>query len=245
MQPNEQNPNTNPQDGSIPVRPVIQRPILNDFAPRPNAVTRPPYPNPTASSVPPQTVSPQPNQAPTPTTAVSYVATPLPQPPVEMAQSDDLLPPGLPEDDITLENDTKPVKEPSETGHAGLVGLAVFGVLTALFLLPLLPGKTLDNFPGSSQSFSSGDQALACLQPPASSNSSTSFDSKAGFPITYTYASTSKQTATCDSKSQSVVSGHSSQFNPLGLVINIATALTVAAVVGLVWKKIFGVKDKY
>lgn len=131
----------------------------------------------------------------------------------------------------------------SETAHAGLVGFTTFILLTAVFVLPLLPGKVLDNFPGSSASFSTGDQSLACLDQLENQHTSTSYDSKAGFPITYRYATSTHQTATCDGKTQSAVTGHTSQFNPLGLAINVVTALVVAIIVGKVWGKIFGRRD--
>lgn len=133
----------------------------------------------------------------------------------------------------------KPPKERSETGHAGLVGLLCFIVLTALFLLPLLPGKTLDNFPGSSQSFSSGG-SLACISTPTNQQTSDTTDTKAGFPLTYNYATSSHLTASCDSKTQSVVSGHTTQFNPLGLLIDVVSSLIIAVIVAKLWRKIFG-----
>jgi len=131
----------------------------------------------------------------------------------------------------------------SENAHAGAVGVVLFIALTALFTLPFLPGKVLDNFPGSSASFSTGDQSLACLDQLENQRTSTSYDSKAGFPVTYRYATSTHQTATCDGKAQSAIAGHTSQFNPLGLAIDLVASLVVAIIAAKVWGKIFGRKD--
>lgn len=116
-------------------------------------------------------------------------------------------------------------------------------VLTALMLSPLLPGKILDGLPGSSQSSSSGDQALACATTLGTASSTTVYDSKAGSPINYNYATTTTQKATCDGKLQTAITGHTSQFSPLGLAIDIATALVVAIAISKIWRKVFGDKD--
>lgn len=141
-----------------------------------------------------------------------------------------------------ISKDHKASKEPSRTGHAGWVGLLIFVVLGGLLLSSLLSGKTLDNFPGSSQSFSTGDQALACAHELGKITSSQSYDTKLGAPIVYSYATSSHQSATCDGRQQTVVSGHSSQFNPLGAAIDIVLALVVAIIIARIWRRIFGEK---
>lgn len=130
-------------------------------------------------------------------------------------------------------------KEPHETAHSGLVGLIVFVVLTALLFSPLLPGKILDNFPGSSASFSTGDQTLACIDVLKNVTSSQKYDSKLGAPVVYKYATTTTQTGTCDGKTQTAIVGHTSQFNPLGALMDLALALVVAIIVAKIWRKLF------
>lgn len=130
-------------------------------------------------------------------------------------------------------------KERHETAHSGIVGLIVFIVLTALLFSPFIPGKVLDNFPGSSASFSNGDQTLACIDTIQNVTSKQSYDSKLGSPVVYKYATTSTQTGTCDGKAQTAITGHTSQFNPLGAAMDLVLALIVALVVAKVWRKLF------
>ncbi|HUB93822.1 MAG TPA: hypothetical protein VMB52_04945 [Verrucomicrobiae bacterium] len=135
-----------------------------------------------------------------------------------------------------------PPREKSSTGHAGLAGLGAFFVLSVLLLVPLLPGKIVQNFPLSSSSFSTGDESLGCLTTPSNQSSSTKYNTKTGFPITYTYSTTTTQTATCDGQTQSATTGRTSQFNPLGLIVDVVVALVVAILISRVWRLIFGEK---
>jgi ABC-type antimicrobial peptide transport system permease subunit len=149
-------------------------------------------------------------------------------------------------DDAEHHSHHKPPKSPKshiETAHAGLIGLIVFIVLGGLLLSPFIPGKTFDSFPGSSQSASSGDQSLACLKTPENVSTSEAYNSRAGSPVTWTYATTTTLHATCDGKAQTAISGHTSQFNPLGLLIDAVLALVVAIIVAKIWRKVFGTKD--
>jgi hypothetical protein len=72
--------------------------------------------------------------------------------------------------------------------------------------------------------------------------SATKYDTKAGAPITYTYSTSTTQTATCNGQIQHAVAGETSQFNPLGLLVDIVTALAIAIIVSRVWRLIFGEK---
>lgn len=137
-------------------------------------------------------------------------------------------------------------KEPgpkNTTGHSGAVGFVSFIVLCALFFLPLLPGKVLDNFPGSSASFSTGDQALSCIDALGPVHSTVKYDTKMGFPITYNYSTTTTQTATCKGVTQSATGGHTSQFNPLGGLINATTAFVLAFGIAKLWRYFAGSKS--
>lgn len=201
--------------------------------PIPTAFSPAPVPNPVPSPTP-TLLQPAPAPtaipSPTPTTAATPAApsaTVEPTVPIEAPESSQ----------ATLAKTPKPR---NQTGHAGLIGFVLFVVLTGLLASPFLPGKVFDSFPGSSQSFSSGDQSLACLNTPTQTSSSTAYDSKSGFPITYTFSTTTTQKATCDGKQQTAVSGHNSQFNPLGLLIDVVTGLVVAIVFAKIWRKIFG-----
>lgn len=133
-------------------------------------------------------------------------------------------------------------REKSRTGHAGLVGFIVFILLGALLVSPLLPGKIMDDFPLASNTYSAGDSGLNCIGKQGKISSTTKYDTKAGVPITYTYATSTTQTATCDGQTQNAVVGRTSQFNPLGLIVDIIIALIAAIIVARIWRLIFGEK---
>ena len=100
----------------------------------------------------------------------------------------------------------------------------------------------MQSFPLSSSGFSTGDQSLDCLSTESNPVSTTRYNTKAGAPITYTYSTTTTQTATCNGQSQSAIAGHTSQFNPLGLILDVVLALVIAIVVTRVWRLVFGEK---
>ena len=130
-------------------------------------------------------------------------------------------------------------KHRSANGHAGLVGFLVFLVVGGLLMSPLLPGVVLDNFPGSSQSFSTGDQTIACLHTPTKVKTTEAFTTKLGAPVAYYSATETTMTGLCDGKSQTATGGHSSQLNPLGALINLVAALVAAIIVGKIWGAFF------
>lgn len=127
----------------------------------------------------------------------------------------------------------------SHPSRAGLVGFICFVVLGGLLLSPVLPGKIFDSFPGSSQSLSTGDDSPACIHELEAVSSALSYNRKLGSPITYSYATTTTQKATCDGKQQTAIAGRAGQFNPLGLLIDSALALIVSVIVSKVWRRVF------
>lgn len=129
----------------------------------------------------------------------------------------------------------KPAEPREKRSKAWLVGLVVFVLLGGFAMSPLVPGKILENFPGSSQSFSTGDQDLACATDLTQVHTTQKYNTKLGFPLVYSYSTTTTQTAVCNGKSQSAIGGHTSQFNPLGAAINLAAALAIALAIGKVW----------
>jgi len=138
----------------------------------------------------------------------------------------------------------KPVSEhKSSPSRAGLAGFVCFIILGGLLLSPFLPSKTFDSFPGSSQSSSSGDDSLACIHELGAISTTVRYNHKLGSPITYSYATTTTQKATCDTKQETAVAGRAGQFNPLGLVIDVALAIIVSIVVSKVWRRIFHEQD--
>ena len=151
--------------------------------------------------------------------------------------------PAVPADEQPA-SQARPPREKNQTGHAGLVGWITFVLAAMLLLLPLLPGKIILNFPLASNTFSAGDSALGCTGTPANLRTSTAYTKRAGSPITYTYTTSTTQTATCDGRQRSTVTGHTSQFNPLGLVVDIVTALAAAIVVARAWRLVFGEKKR-
>lgn len=148
------------------------------------------------------------------------------------------------QEDLDTPKGAKPPKERNETGHSGLVGFIVFIVLGALLVSPFIPGVIMQNFPLSSSNFSTGDQALACIDVPSNVSSTTSYDSKSGSPLNYRYSTTTTQSAVCNGSTQTAVAGYTSQFSPLALLADIAIALVVAIIVTKVWRKIFSMKSE-
>jgi len=222
-------PDVNPHR---PAHPLHRRPVLDGFSThRPTPPAQPQRP------ATPKPVSDMGGMRPvgTPVTRPLTPQGPRPAAPVEprhIPPAPDELPPSR----------TKSPKEHNQTGHAGLVGLIVFVILAALLLSPVIPGKLFQSFPGASESFSTGDSTLDCLGTQGAITSNTTYNTKAGSPITYTYSTTTSQSATCNGKEQTTVIGHTSQFNPLGLVIDLAVTLIVAVLVAKVWRKLFGEK---
>jgi len=144
-----------------------------------------------------------------------------------------------PPDDLQPAAEAKVPKEKSQTGRSGLVGFVAFVLLTGLLVSPLLPGKILHDFPLTSESFSTGDQSLDCVGTQGQINSNTVYRSKAGAPIAYTYSTVTTDSAVCNGKSQSAVTGHDSQFSPLGLLVDIVVALAVAIAIAKVWRFVY------
>jgi hypothetical protein len=135
-------------------------------------------------------------------------------------------------------------REKNRTGHAGIAGFAVFILLGALLLSPFIPGTIIQDFPFASNTYSTGDSTLSCIGTQGKITSTTSYDTKAGSPITYTYSTSTTQKATCSGQEQSATIGHTSQFNPLGLVIDILATIIIAVVVARVWRMVFGEKKR-
>ncbi len=132
---------------------------------------------------------------------------------------------------------SKAIQRHSIKKRAGLIGFIVFVLLGGLLLSPFIPGKTFENFPAASQSTSSGDASLACVTPLKNITASTRYTQRLGSPITYNYATATTQQGTCNGKLQTAVTGHTGQFNPLGLLIDIGTVLVVAIAVTKVWRR--------
>lgn len=242
-----QDPVQRPVRPSIPLRPaqlITRRPVLDGF------VTH-------RQSMPPRPLGPQPagkDNTPTPRntglethpriTPPAHTNSPQRRLHVPMAPSRPLSS-GGPEftgmsGELSPTTPTKPPKEPNRTAHAGLVGSIVFLLLGALLLSPLVPGKTIQNFPLSSEAFSTGEESLDCLGTQRSLTTHTTYNSRAGSPVTWTYSTSTTQSATCNDMSQSAVIGHTSQSSPLALLLDAASALVAAIVVAKVWRRLFG-----
>jgi hypothetical protein len=115
----------------------------------------------------------------------------------------------------------------------------MFIVLGALLSSPLIPGAILQSFPLTSQSFTTGEQSLACINALTNIKSSVAYNAKNGSPITWDSSTTTTQTALCNGSAQSAVVEHTSQFNPLGLLIDIALALVLAIIIAKVWRIVY------
>jgi len=199
-------------------------------APTPATVQMPAQPVPGPTVTRPLNTNFTANRQPATIPPTPQSATPTPQVSKKIDMSDTL-----------PTNKARGPKERNRTGHAGLVGFGVFILLCALMLSPLLPGK-IANFPLASSGFSTGDQSLDCIGTQGPMTSTTKYNTKAGTPVTYAYSTTTTQTATCNGQSQSAIEGHTSQFNPLGLLADGVLALVIAIVIARVWRMIFGEK---
>ncbi len=244
-----------PQSGTSnrPVQPIVRRPVVDGFvAHRPQSGMRPVMHSPSATSAGTPALSPRPQAQ----SHAQPVSRPVqPQPGITRPAAPNSLSTTTSTTSSTAtqhsssstSDDQSPAKshgprEKNRTGHAGLVGFIVFILLGALLASPLLPGKIMDSLPLSSTTYSTGDSSLDCLGKQGSVSSTTKYSAKAGSPITYTSATTTTQTATCDGQPQSATVGRTSQFNILGLVTDVVVALVVAIVFARVWRLIFGEK---
>lgn len=214
-----------------PLQPTRPRPLMNDFGPRP--AHRSPAPT---HAVPHSSTTPVHQARPTSRDPHPHIPSPQPEP-VQPTPQQTPVPASAPERPA-MPNNT-PSKPRASRSHAGIIGLVLFVVLALVAFTPILPGKILEDFPGSSESQSSGDQSLACITTPEGMVVSTSYDTKLGFPIVYKYTTTTTQRALCQGKDISATGGTSSQFNPLGLVINLAAAAIIAGIVGKLWGTLY------
>jgi len=209
---------------ATPPGPAARRPVFSDFAPRPHTV-QPGASRPVATPAHP---------AHTPPATTAHRAAEEQLEPVDLAERT------TPTHSSTLKEDA----ESHPTAHSGLVGWIVFVLLAALALSPLLPGKVLQSFPGTSDSTSVGEQTIGCIDALQNVRTTDSTDYKWGFPIVYRYATTSTLRATCDGQSKTATGGQTSQFNPLGAVVNVAGAGIVAMIVAFLWRKLFSPKHR-
>jgi hypothetical protein len=228
------NPQPNrPQPGQ-PAQPV-RRPVFNDFGVRTHAQARPalsPVPKAATATQPAQPVATRP-QSP---------AHPHTQPvPVSSVNLDDDIASTLPKAG-SPERIEKDSKAPHPTAHSGVIGFVVFVVLCTLALAPFLPGKIMQDFPLSSGTDSSGEQSIGCATDLSPIQTSTAYNYKRGFPLVYGYETTSTIKATCNHVTKTATGGQTSQFNPLGGLIDVALAGVLALVVAKIWRKIFSPK---
>jgi len=211
-------PQDNPQN-ITPHRPQPGRQV-SDFAPRP--------------ARPAHVLDLRPTAAPQPMEPIARPGTPQPHPPQAPDLTPSRLAPPPAPDEIPTGNKPSAIRK-NRNGHAWLVGVVLAVILSAFALLPVLSGKILVNFPGSSDSVSTGDQAIACATTPTSPRTATHYDHTYGFPFVYSYATTTTLTADCQGNTQTAVGGHTSQFNPIAGVVDVAVALVLATVIALGW----------
>jgi len=246
---NPRNPTPPRPVGHGPSQP--QRRVFNDFGPRPQVrSTAPATSIPVRTAAHPQVPAAAPSTMPTPTAARVPAPAPRPATPVahpETAYISALKPlerPAPSPGQHAHHGDTNAKQhKPQHNTHAGLVGLICFVVFGGILLSPLLPSKVLDNFPGNSQSVSSGEQSLGCLDDLANTTTATHYNIKLGSPIVYTYSTTTTDTATCDGKRLAADTGHTSQFNPLGLLADTVLVLAISVSLAKLWHKLRAPKD--
>lgn len=238
MEPSKDKSQANPPGHSLPgapPRPIPQperRAVFNDFAPRPHASPLPPQPS--QASVPQVLLEDRHSSSPSP-------QRPLTTEPVVTSESSELPPQQATELETPPKNATA-IKSHHKTGHAGLVGFGTFIAVTALFLSPVLPGKSLQNMPGSWQSSANGDQNIACAGTPTDSQVTITQTRRLGFPVVWSSTTITALRADCAGTVQSATVGHDSETNPLGIAIDVFSSLVIALVVKAVWRALFGRK---
>lgn len=254
---NPRNPNPGRPANGMPPRPLERR-VFSDFGARPAGPMRQSGTQPIArpQSVPrPQPIRPQPE--PQPSLASRHASTPVqhqyqapsqghtaahqPARPAQPAPSSALKPVELPsvpqgEHGNNINHENKAYKPDHRNTHAGLVGFICFVIFAGLLLSPLLPAIVLDNFPGSSQTASSGEESLACATELTAIETSKSYTLKLGSPIVYKYSLVTTQSGECNNKAQTADIARSSQFNPLGLLANLMLAAAVAVGIAKLWQ---------
>jgi hypothetical protein len=260
-----------PQPGMPPrpMQPMGRRPMVDGFAPR-RPMTQPNTSpaRPTMGQAAPRSIpiggdiqasrpisQPQPQHQPQSTVAPAAAALPRSQQPQPFAtrpmgssfggtaHSTPVAARPNTDDDMPPASKAHMPKERSSTGHAGIAGFGALIVLGALFLLPIIPGKVIQNFPLASSNLSTGNQSLDCIGTQGTLRNSTVYNTKAGAPLTYSYSTTTNQSATCNGKLQNAEVEHTSEFSPLALVVDTLLAIILAMVVARVWRMIFGEKQ--
>jgi hypothetical protein len=224
-----------PQPQPRPVTPAVPSPTPAPAAARPVTVHHQASPNPQPNHFAqvPQSQQPRPFAARPASPFGNAVAKPVEEPRPSMTTSDS-------DPDMMPASKARGPKEHDSTGHAGLVGLAAFIVFGTLLLSPIIPGHVSQGFPLSSSSVTTGQQSLDCLNSENNIQNVTTYTSKYGSPITYTSGTKLTQTANCDNTTQSAIVETTSQFNPLGLVLDLVVALAAAIVIARVWRLVFG-----
>lgn len=221
-------------------KPVQRRAVFSDFTPR-----RPAPPQPAASA------QPRPAASVSMHTPAPVVKPPHIQPPVHSRTDGEPAPAKLSglnryiatplvkpiADEHNRQGragDTAPTAKPRSTnGHAGVVGAAVFIILAALAVSPLLSGRNV-SLPGNSQSLSNGD-TIPCITNLTDEHITSVYTVRNGFPLTYSYRTSETMHAACGSKQASGINGHTSGFNPLGGVIDLLAAAVIAVVAAKIW----------
>lgn len=243
-----------------PVVGVTQRPTLTPSNPAPQQPTAIPQPKPQAQPLPkPSLLQPPTLSSPGPNMDIRLAAprtqthSTAPLQPARPQQTPSISPPvaNIPPQQTApavsapvhqhAHTDTHAPKHHKESGittHAGLVGFITFLIVGGLFLAPLLPGKIWKTAPGSLNTFSTGTQNISCIGATGKTSTAVSYGLKLGFPLNYNYSSTSTISASCDGKTQHAISSHSSQFNPLALLIDFSLTVIVAIATAKIWHKV-------
>jgi hypothetical protein len=116
------------------------------------------------------------------------------------------------------------------------IGVGLFLVFSAILLLLPLPGKILRNSQGSFGSFSTGD-SIICQGDAGPVNNRVSYKAKKGFPITYAYTATASIEMTCNGQAQTATGGQTSEFNPLGIVLDVMAAALLAWIAAMLMRR--------
>ncbi|HSX05361.1 MAG TPA: hypothetical protein VLF69_02745 [Candidatus Saccharimonadales bacterium] len=231
-------PHPHPQPTPQPVAPTHASTLRPPLVSGPAMDVRPAVGSASSAFQPPQ---------PRPATPTAPASTPVAQPPASNRQLA-ATPPPHPVPTHHARHQQTPYtssdehiaapKEPHPTGHAGMVGLIIFVVLAVLCFAPWLPGKAWHDAPGSSQSYSLGDQNIGCVTDLGPLKTTTAYDNKLGFPVVYSYATTDTIHATCGNKVGHATGGHQSQFNPLGALVDLSIPLAVSVAAAKLWRKL-------
>lgn len=196
----------------IPVPPTQDQPI----DPAPTTATPVPQPQPAAPVPVPEPIPPS-DPASAPTDVLNPDTTAADMPTVA--------------EDPEVSNSPAPQnKSTSSRLKSFTVSLLLFALFSALFLLPILPGKVWLGAPLSSSYENVGGSLRECKGTQSGTSTTVNHQHKKGFPLAYRATTYTDTVATCNGKTTILGRDETSDFNLLALIIDVLCALLLTII---------------